>query len=495
MSDYLLEMKGISKSFPGVRALDNVSFSVKKGEVCALLGENGAGKSTLIKIIAGIYRPDSGEIFIDGQRAEISGVQDSKRAGISVIHQELSMCGNMTVAENIFLGQMPVKKTGFVDDDRLWRDAKDLLDSIGLKNLNPDTRVSGLSIAQQQMVEICRSLSEKARLLIMDEPTASLANAEVETLHGIIRTLKQNGVTIIYISHKLNEIFEICDSITVMRDGKYIGSAPVAEMTNDKLIKMMVGRDIGAIFPEHITEPGEVIFEAAHIKNKRIHDVSFTVRKGEIVGFYGLMGAGRSELVRAVIGIDKAEKAEIKLDGNPIAIKSPIDAIRAGIVLAPEDRKQQGLFLLQSLDFNITLPIINRLIHFLMLRRKLNDSIVENIGKRLRIKTPSYENLANSLSGGNQQKVVLAKWLVTEPRILILDEPTRGIDVGAKLEIYKLIYEITKLGVSVILISSEMPEIISLCDRVYVLHEGNMTCLLNRDQLTEENIIQYAISG
>jgi ABC-type sugar transport system ATPase subunit len=280
-----------------------------------------------------------------------------------------------------------------------------------------------------------------------------------------------------------------------MRDGKYIGSAPVAEMTNNKLINMMVGRDIDAIFPEHITDPGEVIFEASHIKNKRIHDVSFTVRKGEIVGFYGLMGAGRSELVRAVIGIDKAEKAGIKLEGKSIAIKNPIDAIRAGIVLAPEDRKQQGLFLLQSLDFNITLPIINRLIYFLILKRKLNDSIVENIGKRLRIKTPHYENLANSLSGGNQQKVVLAKWLVTEPKILILDEPTRGIDVGAKQEIYKLIYEITKLGVSVILISSEMPEIISLCDRVYVLHEGNMTGLLNREQLTEENIIQYAISG
>jgi ABC-type sugar transport system ATPase subunit len=495
MSDYLLEMKGISKSFPGVRALDNVSFSVKKGEVHALLGENGAGKSTMIKIIAGIYHPDAGEIFIDGQRVEISDVHDSKKAGISVIHQELSMCGNLTIAENIFLGQMPIKKTGFVDDDRLWQNAKDLLDSIGLKSLNPDARVSKLSIAQQQMVEICRSLSEKARLLIMDEPTASLANAEVDTLHGIIRTLKQNGVTIIYISHKLSEIFRICDSITVMRDGKYIGSAPVAEMTNNKLINMMVGRDIDAIFPEHITDPGEVVFEASHIKNKRIHDVSFTVRKGEIVGFYGLMGAGRSELVRAVIGIDKAEKAGIKLEGKSITIKNPIDAIRAGIVLAPEDRKQQGLFLLQSLDFNITLPIINRLIYFLILKRKLNDSIVENIGKRLRIKTPHYENLANSLSGGNQQKVVLAKWLVTEPKILILDEPTRGIDVGAKQEIYKLIYEITKLGVSVILISSEMPEIISLCDRVYVLHEGNMTGLLNREQLTEENIIQYAISG
>jgi ABC-type sugar transport system ATPase subunit len=257
---------------------------------------------------------------------------------------------------------------------------------------------------------------------------------------------------------------------------------------------MMVGRDIDAIFPEHITEPGEVIFEASHIKNKRIHDVSFTVRKGEIVGFYGLMGAGRSELVRAVIGVDKAENAGIKLEGKSIVIKHPLDAIKAGIVLAPEDRKREGLFLLQSLDFNITLPIIKRLIHFLLLNRRLNDSIVENIGKRLRIKTPGYENLANSLSGGNQQKVVLAKWLVTEPGILILDEPTRGIDVGAKQEIYKLIYEITTLGVSVILISSEMPEIISLCDRVYVLHEGNMTCLLSRDQLTEENIIQYAIA-
>ena len=495
MDDFLLEMKGISKSFPGVRALDNVCFSVKRGEVYALLGEDGAGKSTMIKIIAGIYHPDAGEIFINGKKTEITDVQVSKKAGISVIHQELSMCGNMTVAENIFLGQFPVNRAGFVDDNRLWQDAQRLLDSIGLKNLDPGTRVSLLSVAQQQMVEICRSLSEDSRLLIMDEPTASLANAEVDTLHDIIRTLKQRGVTIIYISHKLGEIFRICDHITVMRDGKYIGSAPVAEITHDKLINMMVGRDIDAVFPEHTSEPGDVILEVSSIKNRRIHDVGFNVRRGEIVGFYGLMGAGRSELVRAVVGIDRAEKGEILLEGKPLVIKNPIDAIRAGIVLAPEDRKQQGLFLLQSLDFNITLPIIGRLIHFLMLKRTLNDSIVERIGKRLRIKTPSYENFVNSLSGGNQQKVVLAKWLVTEPKILILDEPTRGIDVGAKQEIYKLICEITKSGVSVVLISSEMPEIINLCDRVYILHEGTMTGLLNRDQLTEETIIRYAIGG
>jgi ABC-type sugar transport system ATPase subunit len=495
MDDFLLEMKGISKSFPGVRALDNVCFSVKRGEVHALLGENGAGKSTMIKIIAGIYHPDAGELFINGKKADITGVQASKKAGISVIHQELSMCGNMTVAENIFLGQFPVNRAGFVDDHKLWQDAKHLLDSIGLKNLDPGTRVSLLSVAQQQMVEICRSLSEDSQLLIMDEPTASLANAEVDTLHDIIRTLKQRGVTIIYISHKLNEIFRICDQITVMRDGKYIGSAPVAEITHDKLINMMVGRDIAAVFPEHVTEPGEVIFEVSNIKNRRIHDVGFNVRRGETVGFYGLMGAGRSELVRAIVGIDRAEKGEIRLDGKPLIIKNPIDAIKAGIVLAPEDRKQQGLFLLQSLDFNITLPIIGRLIHFLMLKRTLNDSIVEKIGKRLRIKTPSYDNFVNSLSGGNQQKVVLAKWLVTDPKILILDEPTRGIDVGAKQEIYKLICEITKSGVSVVLISSEMPEIINLCDRVYILHEGTMTGLLNRDQLTEETIIRYAIGG
>jgi ABC-type sugar transport system ATPase subunit len=495
MNDFMLQMKSISKSFPGVRALDNISFNVRRGEIHALLGENGAGKSTLIKIIAGIYHPDEGEIYIDGEKIDISDVQTAKAAGISVIHQELSMCKNMTVAENIFLGNMPVTKIGLVDDNKLWEGAKGLLDSIGLKTIDPDTPVSTLSVAMQQMVEICRSLSSNSRLLIMDEPTASLATAEVDLLHGIMGSLKEKGVTIIYISHKLNEIFNICDHITVMRDGKYIGDSPIADISYNKLINMMVGRDIADVFPVHSTNPGELIFEVNHIRNERVHDVSFNVRRGEVVGFYGLMGAGRSEIMRALIGVDKADKGRIRLENRDIVINNPVDAIKAGIVLAPEDRKIQGLFLLQSIDFNITLPIISRLIKFLRLNLKLSDNIVEGIGKRLRIKTSSYETRVNNLSGGNQQKVVLAKWLVTKPKILILDEPTRGIDVGAKQEIYKLIYEIVKTGVSVILISSEMPEIISLCDRVYVLHEGDLTGLLDRDRLTEQNVIQYAIGG
>ena len=493
MADYLVQMKGISKSFLSVHALDNVDFNVQRGEIHALLGENGAGKSTLVKILAGIYHPDSGEIYFDGNRIDITDVHVSKATGISVIHQELSMCANMTVAENIFLGNIPVTAIGFVDDARLWQNARELLDSIGLKNVNPDTKVSTMSVAMQQMIEICRALSANARLLIMDEPTASLATAEIELLHGIMRSLKEKGVTIIYISHKLNEIFAVCDRITVMRDGKYIGDAPVAEMTNNKLINMMVGRDIEEAFPPHVTNPGEILLEVNNIKNKRVHDVSFHVRKGEVVGFYGLMGAGRSEVMRALTGVDKASKGTISLEGKEIIIDKPADAINTGIVFAPEDRKVQGLFLRQSIDFNITLPIIKRLIHFLKLDFILNNEIVGGIGKRLQIKTQSYETRVNNLSGGNQQKVVLAKWLVTEPKVLILDEPTRGIDVGAKQEIYKLIYEIVQSGVAVVLISSEMLEIINLCDRVYVLHEGDLVGELERDNLTEQNVINYAI--
>ena len=495
MSELALRVVGVNKAFPGVKALDNIHLEVEKGEIHALIGENGAGKSTLIKILAGIYQPDSGEIYIDGTAVKMETVTTARKYGISVIHQELSLAKNMTVAENIFMGKFPLKRGGMVDDRKMFEETAKLLELIGMEDLHPDTPVARLSVAKQQMVEICRALSEEIKILIMDEPTASLATAEVERLMDIMRMLKKKGVTIIFISHKLNEIFKICDRITVMRDGQYIGTKATKDMAYEELITMMVGRDIQNVYPPHHTNPGEVLLEANHINSSRVFDASFKLRKGEILGFYGLMGAGRSELMRALLGIDKSTKESVILDGKPVTINNPTDAAKAGIVLAPEDRKYEGLILKQTLDFNITLPILDKIIKGIRTDCKKNDAIVENIGKRLRIKTPSYEAKVMNLSGGNQQKVVLAKWLVTDPKILILDEPTRGIDVGAKQEIYKLIYEIVEMGVGVILISSEMPEVMNLCDRLYVLREGKITGEVKRSEISENTIMQFAIGG
>lgn len=489
----MLKIEGVSKVFPGVKALDGIHLEVAKGEIHALIGENGAGKSTLIKILAGIYQPDGGKISVDGKEVKIGNVADSKALGISIIHQELSLAPNMTVAENIFLGKFPGR--ALVDEREMYQATEKLLGLIGMEKIRPDKRVSGLSVAQQQMVEICRALSENIKILIMDEPTASLATAEVERLLDIMRMLKKKGVTILFISHKLDEIFSVCDKITVMRDGKYIGTKPVSDMKYEELINMMVGRDIKNVFPEHDTHPGETLLEVRGVCSERVSDASFCLKKGEILGFYGLMGAGRSELMRALLGIDRSTKEKVILDGKEIQIRNPMEAAEEGIVLAPEDRKNEGLILKQTIDFNITLPILDKVIRGIHLDKKRNRELIENIGGRLRIKTPSYETRAVNLSGGNQQKVVLAKWLVTNPKVLILDEPTRGIDVGAKQEIYKLIYEIVKMGVGVILISSEMPEVMNLCDRIYILREGKITGELDRESITEQRIMQYAIGG
>lgn len=494
MSELALKMEGITKEFPGVKALDQIHFEVEKGEIHALIGENGAGKSTLIKILAGIYRPNAGVIYINGKQVEMTDVKTARKQGISVIHQELSLAKNMTVAENIFLGKFSEPGL-FVNDREMMEQSSQLLDMIGMGEISPSVRVGTLSVAQQQMVEICRSLSEDISILVMDEPTASLAQSEVDRLLSIMRKLKEKGVTIIFISHKLNEIFEVCDRITVLRDGAYVGTEKTADMSYEKLIRMMVGREIDDIYPPHETQVGEVFFEANHIQSDRVKDISFYLRKGEVLGFYGLMGAGRSELMRALLGIDKSTKGEIRLDGKTITINSPVDAAEAGIVLAPEDRKYEGLILKQTVDFNITLSILKKIIRGIRLDRKFNDDTVAGIAKRLRIKTPGYESKVMNLSGGNQQKVVLAKWLVTNPRILILDEPTRGIDVGAKQEIYKLIYEIVKSGVGIILISSEMPEVMNLCDRIYILREGKLKGEVERTNVTDQLIMQYAIGG
>ncbi|MDO4323988.1 MAG: sugar ABC transporter ATP-binding protein [Lachnospiraceae bacterium] len=494
MVRYALRMEGVTKEFPGVKALDNIHFEVEEGEIHALIGENGAGKSTLIKILAGIHKPNAGTIYINEEKVEMNDVRTARQYGISVIHQELSLAKNMTVAENIFLGKFSEKGL-FVNDKELIDKSAELLKMIGMEEISPQTRVSNLSVAQQQMVEICRALSEDIHILVMDEPTASLAQAEVERLISIMRRLKEKGVTIIFISHKLNEIFEVCDRITVLRDGTYVGTEKTSELSYEKLIEMMVGREIDDIYPPHETSVGEVFFEAKHINSERVKDVSFCLKRGEVLGFYGLMGAGRSEVMRALLGIDKSTKGDVILEGKKITINSPVDAAEAGIVLAPEDRKYEGLILKQTVDFNITLPILKQIISGIKLKKSMNDATVDSIAKRLRIKTPSYESKVMNLSGGNQQKVVLAKWLVTNPKILILDEPTRGIDVGAKQEIYKLIYEIVKSGVGIILISSEMPEVMNLCDRIYILREGQLKGELQREEVTDQLIMQYAIGG
>ncbi|MGJ4849474.1 sugar ABC transporter ATP-binding protein [Bacillota bacterium Meth-B3] len=495
MSEYTLRMENVTKVFPGVRALSDITFEVRRGEIHALIGENGAGKSTLIKILAGIHQPDEGQIYLDDRRVVMTDVSVAAAAGISVIHQELSLAGNMTVAENIFLGKFPVNRLGFVDDRAMARAAAELLQTIGMSGISPDTRVSKLSVAQRQMIEICRSLSQDLKILVMDEPTASLAGDEVDTLLAIMRRLSEQGVTIIFISHKLDEIFRVCDRVTILRDGCYVGTRDIADITKHQIINMMVGREIENIYPESKTSPGEVFFEASHISSDRVKDISFNLRKGEVLGFYGLMGSGRSELMRALIGVDRAEKGEVKLDGKPISIRTPSDAVDHGIVLAPEDRKHEGLVMRQTVDFNVTIAILKRLIRFVRLDRKLSDRTVDEVSRKLKLKTASYETKALNLSGGNQQKVVLAKWLVTNPRILILDEPTKGIDVGAKQEIYRLIYEIVDMGVGIILISSEMAEIINLCDRVYVLREGRLVGAVDKENLTEQEVILYAVGG
>ncbi len=493
MSDYILKMEQISKGFPGVRALKNVSLEVKRGSIHALVGENGAGKSTLIKVLAGIHQPDTGRIFFNDQEVVISNVQKARDLNISIIHQELSLSPNMTVAENIFLGQFPIRYGLFVNDRKMNVQARKLLDTIGLTDMDETMKVSHLSVAQQQMVEICGAIAYDSVVLVMDEPTASLATSEIEKLFDIMHRLQQQGVTIIFISHKLNEIFAVCDRITVLRDGEIIGSDDIANVTQEDIIRIMIGRSMESTYPENDRKPGEVFFSVKNLNSNYVRDISFNLKRNEVLGFYGLMGAGRSETMRALMALDSSHCEEVMLEGKPIQIKSPSDAIRAGIVLAPEDRKHEGLILRQTVDFNITIAVLKQIIHGIRTDYAVNDEIVSDISQKLRIKAVSSQTKVLTLSGGNQQKVVLAKWLVTDPKILILDEPTRGIDVGSKQEIYKLIFEIARMGVGIILISSEMAEMVNLCDRVYVLHEGEIAGVVDKEDITEEKIVRYAI--
>ena len=490
----LISVQNLSKSFPGVKALDRVQFDLRPGEVHALMGENGAGKSTLMKILAGVYRKDSGEVLLDGQPVEIESPAHAQSLAIGIIHQELHLMGHLTAAQNIFLGREPRKLGGLLlDDEQLNRDAQALFDRMNLA-LAPTTVVGQLTVARQQMVEIAKALSHKSRVLIMDEPTAALNNAEIEELFRIIRQLRSEGVGIVYISHKMDEIQRIADRITVMRDGTYVATVP-ATTPMAEVIAMMVGRQLTQA-EKHIpdTSASEVLLDVRGLNRGRaIRDVSFSVRRGEILGFAGLMGAGRTEVARAVFGADAIDSGEVRVRGEPIRLRSPQDAVRAGIGYLSEDRKHFGLATGMDVESNITLPSLRRWLKWgVFLNQPAIRAIGQQMVEKLRIKTPSLTQTARLLSGGNQQKVVIAKWLVQDCEVLIFDEPTRGIDVGAKSEIYKLLNELAAQGRAIVVISSELPEVLLLSHRIVVMCEGRITGEVPGDAATQESLMALA---
>jgi ABC-type sugar transport system ATPase subunit len=496
-----LEMREITKTFPGVRALDGVSFDLHGGEVHALVGENGAGKSTLMKILAGVYPYPhyGGEIVIEENVQKFTGVKDAEKAGIAVIFQELSLVREMTVAENIFLGREP-SRFGVIRREELHRGARELLADLHLP-IDPHIPIARLGIGQQQLVEIAKALSHNARILVLDEPTAALTDGEVETLFGILHKLRARGVAMIYISHKLDEVFRISDRITVLRDGRTVGTDLTREWSEVKVIARMVGREVGDIFPVVDHAHGEVVFEATNVSvddpmvpgKKLVDRVSFSVRRGEVLGIAGLMGAGRSDLLMAIFGAHSGGvSGEVKVEGKRVHIRNPADAIKQGIGFVTEDRKRFGLVLDQTILKNMTLAGLRRISGRFVTSIEAESAAGERAMKQLRVKANSLFTLAETLSGGNQQKVVLAKWLLTNPRVMFLDEPTRGIDVGAKQEIYAQINALAKTGLAIILVSSELPEVLGLSDRIIVLHEGRQTGEFTRATATPETVMACA---
>lgn len=487
----LLEMKHIHKRFPGVYALKDVNLELQRGEVHALLGENGAGKSTLIKVLGGIYSADEGEIIIEGRKVSIQGVKDAQENGISIIHQELVLVPYMTVAENIFLGREPMK-SGFVDKKKMNEEAQVLLDAYDMK-IRATRLVKDLTIAQQQMVEIVKAISYRSRILVMDEPTSSISDKEVAFLFETMRNLTKKGVGIIYISHKMSELEEICDRVTVLRDGEYVGTKVVKETSKDALIAMMVGRELTNYYVRDFQEPGEVVLKCEGISDGKLaKDVDFELRKGEIVGFAGLVGAGRSEVMKSIFGLMPKSQGTIYIEGKKVTIKSPIDAIRHGIALVPEDRKLEGLYKVQSVRFNSTIEVLQDFIKGIFVNGEKEREITQNYIDKMATKTPSQEQMIGNLSGGNQQKVLIGRWLATHPKILILDEPTRGVDVGAKSEIYSIMNELVKEGMSIIMISSELPEILGMSDRIYVMAHGKLKGCIGHEEATQEAIMKFA---
>lgn len=503
MTENILEIRNVTKEFPGVIALNDISFNVKRGTIHAICGENGAGKSTLMKILAGIYPQEtySGKIYYNGELLSFSGdsIKQAIEKGIAIVHQELSLVPEITVGENIFLGREP-SSMGGINWNKLFTDTKKILEKYKL-NIPFSSKISDLSVGKQQMVEIAKALAEDAQILILDEPTSALTDTEVETLMEILNYLRDQGKTCLYISHKLEEVFEITDEITVFRDGAVVGTLTTSQTDTEEIIAQMVGRKMTERFPTASHTPGDVIMEVKNLtvpsptqahKNV-VNDVSFTLRKGEVLGIAGLMGSGRSELVTTIFGEYGTRKSgEIHIDGQQVENRNAREAMNNGLGLVPEDRKQMGLIVPQSILKNISLPSLEMFSSLFSINQLLEVQKCEEMAKDLSVKTPTLHALVSSLSGGNQQKVVIAKWLLTAPKILILDEPTRGIDVGAKYEIYKLMHKLTEEGIGIIMISSELPEVLGMSDRIMVMHEGNLGGILEREEATQENIMALA---
>jgi len=486
-------LQGVTKRFGPTLAVEDVSLDLLAGEAHALVGENGAGKSTLVKILAGIHEPDSGSVVIDGEPVTVRGPADARARGIAVVQQEPRLFPDLTIAENVFIGHAPTGRFGSVGWREMSREAARIFRELDVE-MDVGALVRGLSMADQQLIEIAKALSVDARVLILDEPTASLSLHEVERLFSIVRQMRANGVAILFVSHRLEEVFLLCDRATVLRDGRSVITAPTAELTTADLVRHMVGREV-SLFPKTAAELGDVLLEVRGLtRSERFNDVSFAVRAGEIVGFAGLVGAGRTEVARVLFGIDVAEAGEIRLAGRPVRIGSPSAAMAAGIAYVPEDRHQQGLVLDFSITDNVTLPILPRLFPRLFVRAATERAVADKYAERFRVRATGVDQLVESLSGGNQQKVVLAKWLATDPKVLILDEPTRGIDIGAKVEVHRLISELAASGLAIVLISSDLPEVLAMSDRILVMHEGRITAEIPGATATEETVM-FAATG
>ncbi|MHA3976725.1 sugar ABC transporter ATP-binding protein [Halovulum sp. GXIMD14794] len=488
----VLRLSGITKTFPGVKALDQVSLELYPGQVTALVGENGAGKSTIVKVLTGIYQPDGGEIRIEGAATRFPTAQHATAAGITAIHQETVLFDELTVAENIFIGHAPRTRFGLIDWPEIRRRASEILDRIDAR-IDPMTPLRELGIANKHLVAIARALSVEARVVIMDEPTAALSQKEIEELYELVERLKAEGRAILFISHKFDEIFRIADRYTVFRDGQHVGSGLIADVDEAELVRMMVGRSVDQIFPERNHAPGdEVLKVVGYAHPTEFDDIGFTLRKGEILGFYGLVGAGRSELMQALFGITKPSKGVVRIDGNIRVIRSPADAIANGIVYVPEDRGKQGAIIGLPIFQNVTLPSLSQTSRNGFLRLAEEFSLAREYTERLDLRAAALDQDVGNLSGGNQQKVVIAKWLATKPRVIILDEPTKGIDIGSKAAVHAFMAELAAQGLAVIMVSSEIPEILGMSDRVIVMREGLIAAELSGDELTPETLVRHA---
>lgn len=485
-NNYILTLKNITKEFPGVKALDDVTINIERGTIHGLVGENGAGKSTLIKVLAGIYQPNKGEIILDGKPCRFNSPIEA-RAGISVVHQEIKLAEPLSVAENMFLGNVQLKN-GLVDWKGMRRRAREIVEDLGM-DIDINAQVSSLTVAKKQIVEIMHAINNNSRILIMDEPSAVLTDRELEVMFRIVKQLRDEGITIIYISHRLDEIFGLCSNVSVLRDGCHIDTIPVASVDRQGLINMMVGREMGQEYPKEVGNVGGTILEVKNLSRGILQDISFEVKSGEVFGISGLVGAGRTELARAILGIDKPESGEVYVRGKKVHYRTFADAIRDGLGLIPEDRKLQGLVQIMSVKRNTTLVNMKRVLRAGVISSSLEEKLSKEYADKLHVVTPSMETEVQYLSGGNQQKVVIAKWLFQNSEILFLDEPTRGIDVGAKAEIYRLINRMAKEGKTIIMISSEMPELLGMCDRIMVMHEGHKMGELNAAEATQEKIM------